>query len=144
MDTLENLASGWALGRHARAAVLSDPAAGVPVLGLAGGVEEITAETVAIAATFNDPLATGVLSRVIDALADAICATIVLICPKRFVIGGGVSLIGDRLLFAPLRQRVAERVFQPFAGLTEIVPAALGEAVVVHGALALARQKLGG
>jgi glucokinase len=30
------------------------------------------------------------------------------------------------------------------AGLTEIVPAALGEEVVVHGTLALARRKLGG
>ena len=39
---------------------------------------------------------------------------------------------------------VAARAFPPFAGLTEIVPAALGEEVVVHGALALARQKLGG
>jgi glucokinase len=143
-ETLEAVASGWALGRHAREAVLDDPAGGVPLLGLAGGVAEITAETVSTAATFNDPLATEVLSRGIDALADAICATIVLICPRRFVIGGGVSLIGERLLFEPLRQRVAERVFQPFAGLTEIVPAALGEAVVVHGALALARQKLGG
>ena len=101
-------------------------------------------ETVATAATFNDPLAAKVLSRGIDALTDAICATIVLVCPQRFVIGGGVSLMGEQLLFERLRQRVAERVFQPFAGLTEIVPAALGEAVVVHGALALARQKLGG
>jgi glucokinase len=144
MDTLENLASGWALGRHAREAVLDDPAAGVPLLGLAGGVAEITAETVATAATFNEPLAARVLSCGIEALADAICATIVLLCPQRFVIGGGVSLIGEQLLFEPLRQRVAKRVFQPFAGLTEIVPAALGETVVVHGALALARQKLGG
>jgi glucokinase len=30
------------------------------------------------------------------------------------------------------------------AGLTDIVPAALGEEVVVHGALALARRKFGG
>ena len=29
---------------------------------------------------------------------------------------------------------------EAFAGLTDIVPAALGEEVVVHGALALARQ----
>jgi glucokinase len=144
MDALENVASGWALGRHARDAVLNDPAAGVPLLGLAGGVEEITAATVATAATFDDPLAACVLSRGIDALADAICAAIVLICPQRFVIGGGVSLIGERLLFEPLRQRVGERAFPPFAGLTEIVPAALGESVVVHGALALARQKLCG
>jgi glucokinase len=39
---------------------------------------------------------------------------------------------------------VDRMVFRPFQGLTEIVPAALGEEVVVHGALALARRKLGG
>ena len=48
-----------------------------------------------------------------------------------------------RVFFAPLREVVAERFFEPFAGLTDIVPAALGEEVVVHGAIALARRKLG-
>jgi glucokinase len=46
-------------------------------------------------------------------------------------------------LFAPLRRLVAERVFKPFADCYQIVPAALGEEMVVHGALALARQQLG-
>jgi glucokinase len=59
------------------------------------------------------------------------------------VIGGGVSMMGEELFFAPLRDAVAERVFRPFAGITDIVPAALGEEVVVHGALALARQRFG-
>ena len=45
---------------------------------------------------------------------------------------------------AGLRQRVTERTSEPFRGLTDIVPAALGEEVVVHGALALARQKFVG
>ena len=76
-------------------------------------------------------------------LAEAICHVIALLCPRRIVIGGGVSLMGEKLLFEPLRQLVAERVFKPFAGLTDIVPAALGEEVVVHGAIALAKRKLG-
>ena len=59
------------------------------------------------------------------------------------MIGGGVSLIGEDLLFRPLRAYVTQQVFPPFAGLTDIVPAALGEEVVVHGALALARRRLG-
>ena len=41
----------------------------------------------------------------------------------------------------PLRRKVAEHVFEPFADCFDIVPAALGEEVVVHGALALARQR---
>ena len=56
------------------------------------------------------------------------------------VIGGGVSIIGEDLLFAPLRKATAGYVFPPFAVSYEIVPAELGEAVVVHGALRLARD----
>ena len=59
------------------------------------------------------------------------------------MIGGGVSLMGEQLLFEPLRRKVADRMFKPFAGCYDIVPAALGEEVVVHGAIALARRKLG-
>jgi glucokinase len=52
--------------------------------------------------------------------------------------------MGEAVLFQPLRAFVAERVFKPFAGCYDIVPAALGEEVVVHGALALARKRLSG
>jgi glucokinase len=75
-------------------------------------------------------------------LAEAICHVIALLCPKRIIIGGGVSFMGDDLFFKPLRQKVSERVFPPFADCYEIVPAALGEEVVVHGALALAQSVL--
>ena len=88
-------------------------------------------------------MARSILNTALAGLAEAVCHVIALLCPRRIVIGGGVSLLGESCLFEPLRRRVAERVFRPFAGLTDIVPAALGEEVVVHGALALARQKLG-
>ncbi len=71
-------------------------------------------------------------------LADAVARIVALVCPRRIVIGGGVALMGDDVLFHPLRRLVAERVFAPFADCFEIVPAALGEKVVVHGAIALA------
>jgi glucokinase len=48
--------------------------------------------------------------------------------------------MGDDLFFTPVREAVSQRVFKPFAGLFDIVPAALGEEVVLHGALALAAQ----
>ena len=139
-ETLENIASGWAIGRYARECVAADPAGGARLIDLAGGEASITAQTVGEAVAAGDPLAIRVIEVALSALADAICAAIVLVCPRRVVIGGGVSLIGDRHFFAPLRGRIAGRVFPPFAGLTDVVPAALGEAVVVHGALALARR----
>jgi glucokinase len=143
LETLENIASGWAIGRYARECVLRDRIGGATLIALAGKVEQVTAETVAAAANDGDPLAARVLGHALDALADAICAAIVLVCPRRVVIGGGVSLIGEKMFFEPLRQRIETRVFRPFAGLTDVVPAALGETVVVHGALALARGAFG-
>ena len=92
----------------------------------------------------GDDHALGVIAVATTVLAEGICTVIKLLCPRRIIIGGGVSLMGEGLFFAPIRKYVAERGFKPFAGLTDIVPAALGEEVVVHGALALARQHFGG
>jgi glucokinase len=102
----------------------------------------ITAKAVAAAAREGDAEAREILGTALTALAEGICSVITLLCPRRIVIGGGVSLMGEELFFTPLRERIDERIFEPFRGLTDIVPAALGEEMVVHGALALARQKL--
>lgn len=102
-----------------------------------------SAKEIATAAAEEDNTAARVtLDEAAQGLAEGICTVIKLLCPRRIVIGGGVSLIGEDWFFWPIRKFVAERGFPPFAGLTEIVPAALGEEVVVHGALALARKKL--
>jgi glucokinase len=63
---------------------------------------------------------------------------ITLVAPAVVVIGGGVSLIGEELLFKPLRTAVNRYVFPPFLGTFEITPARLGEEMVVYGAIALA------
>ncbi len=124
---LEEQTSGWAIARQTH-----------PKLPAAHRAEEI-----ALLASKGDPDALAILQRSWQALAEAICHVITLLCPQSIVIGGGVSLMGEEILFEPLRRLVSERLFAPFAGLTDIVPAALGEEVVVHGALALARKKLG-
>jgi glucokinase len=146
---LEALASGWGIENAARQATglhALNPERH-PSTVLAQMTDEditgLTAKDIARAAEAGDSLALEVLDLAWDVLAESICHVITLLCPRRIVIGGGVSLMGERLLFEPLRRKVAERAFQPFAGLTEIVPAALGEEVVVHGALALARQRAG-
>lgn len=141
---LESVASGWGIGRRASDWLELRPE--VPSVLRAGNRAEgkaITAEMVARAAAQGDAVARDVLDECIGWLAEAIAQMVALLGPRRIVIGGGVSLMGDSLLFEPLRKRVAERVFEPFLGRYDIVPAALGEAVVVHGALALAKQRLG-
>jgi glucokinase len=141
-QTLEDVASGWGISRTVELLLNTNiPAYNDSLLQLLRQ-KGITAQDVAAAAEDGDQFAQNVLSVALEMLGDAICNVIALLCPRRIVIGGGVSLIGEKLFFEPLQRHVAEHVFRPFTGLTDIVPAALGEAVVVHGALALARRKL--
>jgi len=140
---LEQAAAGWGIAARAREYLYSDHRGATSSLRLLPQAE-ITTRQVTTATRAGDEYAAWILDVAIEALAQAIRQTITLLCPRRIVIGGGVSLAGDALFFEPLRRRVAAGAFAAFAGLTDIVPAALGEEVVVHGALALARQKFGG
>lgn len=101
--------------------------------------DRITTRLIGEAARQGDRLSRELLSDATDTLGWALAQTITLINPARIVIGGGVSLIGQELFFEPVRKACQAEVFQPFAQIADIVPAALGEEVVVHGALALAR-----
>jgi glucokinase len=146
-ETLEERASGWAIARLAKSMLKADlPAANASLLHgmIQGDIERLTAQHVGQAANLGDQFARQVLAVTCCDLAEGICNLIALLCPRRIIIGGGVSQIGERQLLDVIRSRVAERVFQPFAGCYDIVPAALGEEVVVHGALALARRRLAG
>jgi glucokinase len=141
--TLESLASGWAIEQRARRFAQLNINEDFLLLRLVNGQpNQITARYVGEAVQQGDTIARALLEMPQVYLAEAICHVIALLCPRRIVIGGGVSLMGERVLFEPLRKLVAERCFKPFAGCYDIIPAALGEEVVVHGALALARRRL--
>jgi len=122
---LEEIASGWAIQSAMRREKKDDT---------------WTTQAVARAAQEGDTIALGILATARAALAMALCHVIALVCPERIVLGGGVSLMDDELWLTPIRALVAERVFAPFAESYTIVPAALGEAAVIHGAIALASQ----
>src|SRR5262249_36221432 len=140
---LEKLASGWAIEDRVSTFFEFFPNT-LPVLRqMVSRWREVTAKHVAEAAEQGDTEAIFVIQESWIYLADAICTVTALLCSRRIITGGGASIIGEKLLFEPLRKLVAERVFKPFADCYEIVPAALGEEVVVHGALALTRRKLG-
>jgi glucokinase len=100
----------------------------------------LTARHIAQAAIGGDSLSRDLLADATDTLGWALAQAATLLNPGRIVIGGGVSLIGEEYFFRPVRRAFQEAVFQPFAGLADLVPAALGEDVVVFGALALARD----
>ena len=122
LRTLESVAAGWSIAREGRA-FLGDAS---------------TAEQVVEAARAGRVEARRILSTAHRAMGQALASAITLLAPRRVILGGGVSLIGEADWFEPIRREVEARVFPPFRATYDIVPAALGESVVVHGALALA------
>ena len=105
-----------------------------------GNVEQLTGQMIAQAAAHGNRLALAALHQMHVTLGWAIAQMITLLSPHVVVIGGGVSLMGEELFFEPLRRQVRRFVFPPLADAVQIVPAALDEEVVVHGAVALAAE----
>jgi len=120
-DKLEHVASGWSIGKRGSRR-LGRELSGADVAALAGKGDLAALRTVRDSA---------------EALALGIGNVLALLHPERFIVGGGVSLMGE-LWWGPLRQALAERfAFKPFAHAYDVVPAALGEEVVVIGAVQL-------
>lgn len=71
----------------------------------------------------------------------AIANVIALVNPEVVIVGGGVSLAGEKF-FRPLRAAVRRHVFPVFRENYRIVPPALGEKVVVVGAALYALSRL--
>jgi len=135
---LEHVCSGWSIGRRARQA-LQDGERSV-LTELAGGIETVTAEHVYRAAEKGDALACRILEETTDALAVGISNVLALLDPQRFILGGGVSLMGP-LFWEPLRQKVRRLEFPVYSGTYDIVPAMLGEQTVVLGAVLLGLRR---
>ena len=143
---LEQVASGWAIAKagqdHARQIIEQVQSDWVVLNHAAGDPSRITAAMVGRAALEGDTESASILGRAQSAIAFALVQVMTLLAPRRIVMGGGVSLIGDEGWFEPIRRLVERDVFPPFRGGSDLVPADLGEEVVVHGALALARDGL--
>ncbi|RPH48054.1 MAG: ROK family protein [Planctomycetota bacterium] len=120
-DKLEHVASGWSIGKR-----------GSRRLG-----RELSGAEVAALAGKGDATAKKTVEESAEALAIGIGNVLALLHPERFIVGGGVSLMGD-LWWGPLRKALADRyAFAPFAQSYDVVPSALGEEVVVIGAVLL-------
>jgi glucokinase len=117
-EKLELVASGWSIGRRA----------GRPGQEVYAAAERGEAESLRI------------LDETTEALAVAIGNVVTLLHPERVIVGGGVAMMGT-LFWGPLRGKVARRAFGPFAGKWELVPSALGEEVVVIGAVECALRR---
>lgn len=104
-----------------------------------GHLESLTTKSIGESAVAGNLLARNQYASAARVLGWAVAQIITIVAPEVVVVGGGVSLVGEDLFFAPLRSAVQDYVFPPLARSFKLVPAALGESVVVHGALALAK-----
>lgn len=143
-QTLESLAAGWGIAAQTQRAVAealafdSQDRSAADLLCRAGTIEAIQARQVAAAAGEGNALAVAVLHSATQALGWGVAQMITLLAPQAVVIGGGVSLMGEKLFLAPVRTAVDQYVFPPLRGTFQIVPAQLGEEMVLYGALKLA------
>jgi len=141
---LESIASGWgiaaAVRRRLSEAAADQPSADDLVARCGGSLDRLSTKIIAEAARDGNRMAREVLDRACRAIGWALAQMISLVAPNVVVMGGGVSLAGEALFFEPLRRYARLYVFPPLASAFQIVPARLGEEMVVYGVLALAAQ----
>lgn len=133
---LEALASGTAIGRRAREALVrarpEDTA--MPTGDRARGVRS---EDVFAAASRGDPLARGIVLESAKFLGIAIGNVLSLVGPELVILGGGVAEAGKTLL-GPVQEAVARYAMPDAAKAARVVTAELGYDAGVLGAVALA------
>ena len=129
----EMYASGTALAYDAREIAAAAPAAAHRLVEKAAG-GELSGPVVTAAARAGDPIAIGIYTASLAAALD----------PSIFVVGGGVSEAGERLLLEPARQAFSEtltgRGYRPVA---RIAMAQSGPRAGLVGAADLARRAVG-
>jgi glucokinase len=134
---VETYASGTALAREGKAAAEREPDS---VLGKALAEGPILGRTVTELALSGDELATEVVTEAGRHLGAALCSLANIFDPDVFVIGGGVSAVGD-LLLDPAREELRSRALPPM-NERPVKLAELGPDAGMIGAAAMALIEL--
>ncbi|MFC5467392.1 ROK family protein [Cohnella suwonensis] len=136
---IELYSSGSAIARRVRNDIRGGDPRTSPVLRQAGGdADRLTAQHVAAAAEEGDDYANEVLTESGSALGVGLISIIHLTNPKKVIMGGGVSEIGETL-FGPLMETVRKHGIPDLVNPVQFVKAKLGEDAGAVGA-ALWRQ----
>jgi glucokinase len=137
----EQYASGSALTKHARRAVVARPDLADAIIDAAGGAgERIKGPHVAQAAADGDPLATKVIGEIGHWIGHGAASVAAMLDPEVIVIGGGVAAVGD-LLLGPAQSGFKDRLSAyGHRPLAHIELAELGNDAGIVGAADLARQ----
>ncbi|MGD0353646.1 MAG: ROK family protein [Dehalococcoidia bacterium] len=129
---LEALASGWAIAKEAVTRINQGERSSIAEL-VDGGVDNITAETVATAARRGDKVACDIVAKAANYLGIGLANLVNIFNPELIVIGGGLSKMGNMLL-KPAREVIKERAFRLPAQSVRIVRARLGSNAGIIGA----------
>jgi glucokinase len=133
LTELEQVCSGWAIGRRAQLVASNSNSL---MKELAGSIDRVDAKTVYLAAEQGDQTAMLLLRETCQTLGLATSNVVTLLHPERVVLGGGVSLMGS-IFWELLQDEFRSRLMPTFAPQVELVQAKLQEDVVVTGALCL-------
>jgi glucokinase len=106
-----------------------------------GDIDVVTARQVGQAAVKGDRLAQSIIAQAGRYIGMSIASLMVLLNPDMFVLGGGVTRVGD-LLFEPINDAVREYAMHPrYYEDVPIVPTKLGADVGLYGAAALVQLR---
>jgi glucokinase len=136
---LEALAAGPAIARLAREVAAGRPDTLMRTL-VKGDLARISAKVVSAAAAEGDEAAIAVVRQAGAYIGVGLANLANTLNPELFVLGGGVTNIGP-LLFDAIQEAFARSAMLA-SRYARIVPAALGDDVVLWGAIALVRRLL--
>jgi glucokinase len=122
---LEVMASGTAIANEAKRRIGQGETSRITEFS-SGGLNSITAETVALAAKQGDSLACGVVNRAAYYLGVGLANIVNIFNPEAIIIGGGVSKMGN-ILLRPARKVVKQRAFRLPVRTVRIVRSRLGD-----------------
>ena len=108
VSSIELEAAGPSIARRVQAALAEGAASILPEM-VAGDLKRIDARAIGMAAAAGDALSIATLAYAGRVIGLAIVTAVLLFNPEVVVVGGGVTKTGD-LLFAPMRQAVADHI----------------------------------
>lgn len=135
---IEAIAAGPAIARNATAQLEAGQLSALKETFNAKG--NITSVDIGIAALAGDELAISVIKEAGFNIGHHLADLAHAFNPEVFVLGGGVSLLGD-LLFEPIKRSLREHIMDPaYLDGVRVLPAALGDDAGLVGAMVLVSQ----
>ncbi len=138
---LEAYAGGWAIAERARELAKKRNADSGRLRELAGGIDKISAETVAQAYRGGDPFSQEILEATVEYLAAGLVSVVNVLNPRVLILGGGV-IDGLPNLVQASEALVRQKAIAAAVAPLRIVRAGLGEDAGVLGAAEFARGAL--